>query len=86
VVSETLEKLHVRTSERVASPARKPEGGFIVACSARSGGWNARTSGTLDDTPAPPARRRTEWAHDQERRKRTAVPEEVEMRTKPELA
>src|SRR5919108_4028692 len=27
-----------------------------------------------------------EWAHDQERRKRTAVPEQVGMRTKPELA
>ena len=27
-----------------------------------------------------------EWAHDQERRKRTGVPEEIEMRTKPELA
>jgi SRSO17 transposase len=27
-----------------------------------------------------------EWAHDQERRKRTGVPEEVGMRTKPELA
>jgi|FLYL01.1.fsa_nt_gi SRSO17 transposase len=27
-----------------------------------------------------------EWAHDQERRKRTGVPERVEMRTKPQLA
>jgi SRSO17 transposase len=27
-----------------------------------------------------------EWAHDQERRKRTAVPEQIGMRTKPELA
>ncbi len=27
-----------------------------------------------------------EWAHDQERRKRTGVPEEIGMRTKPELA
>ena len=27
-----------------------------------------------------------EWAHDEHRRKRTGVPEEIEMRTKPELA
>jgi len=27
-----------------------------------------------------------EWAHDEQRRKRTGVPEEIEMRTKPELA
>ncbi len=27
-----------------------------------------------------------EWARDEQRRKRTGVPEEIEMRTKPELA